>query len=58
MFDCITGTVHLSWLHGVSAEKIDSLPLQLPGSLSTDMHIESGLGCAGYLKHLPKKWRV
>jgi hypothetical protein len=34
----------LCWLHVTSAEKIESFPLQLPSSLTTDMHIESRVG--------------
>jgi hypothetical protein len=32
----------LGWLLAISAEKIDSFPLQLHGSLTTALHIESG----------------
>lgn len=33
----------LCWLHKISAEKIESFPLQLSGLLMTDMYIECGL---------------
>jgi hypothetical protein len=31
----------LWWLHGISAKKLDSLPLQLLCSLTTDIQFES-----------------
>ena len=30
----------LCWLHKISAEKIESFPLQFPGFLTTDMHLK------------------
>ena len=48
-YDSGTNTLHhvasrilsyLCWLHKISAEKIESFPLQFPGLLTTDMHTE------------------
>ena len=42
LYEHITNAVYapLCWLHKISAEKIESFPLQFPGLLTTDIHTE------------------